>query len=112
VVLWQDQQNSVVKYTEKGYIDTSCGNNASIGCPNTGLDNAASTLMFFKASPNMHLWGVAYQPRGGVVWMVGGGGYDAPLQLIAGSLMVHANSNVRLQKLDVPLYLRKVALVE
>jgi len=112
VVLWQDQQNSVVKYTDQGYIDTSCGNSASVGCPNTALNNAASTEMFFKASPNLHLWGVAYQPRGAFTSLVGGGGYDSPLQLIAGSLMVHGNSNVRLQEINVPLFVRKVALVE
>ncbi len=112
VVLWQDQQNSVVKYTENGYIDTSCGATASVGCPNTDLDNAASTEMFFKASPSLHIWGVAYQPRGAFTSMVGGGGYDSPMQLIAGALMVHGNSNVRLQEINSPLFIRKVALVE
>ncbi len=112
VVLWQDQHNSVVKYTPQGYIDTSCGNNASTGCPNTALANPASVEMFFKASPALHIWGVAYQPRGAFTSMVGGGGYDSPLQLIAGALKVHANSNLRLAEINQPLFIKKVALVE
>ena len=44
--------------------------------------------------------------------MIGAGGYDSPLQLIAGSLMVHGNSNVRLQEINAPLYVKLVALVE
>jgi hypothetical protein len=44
--------------------------------------------------------------------MVGAGGYDSPLQLIAGALMVHGNSNVRLQEINNPLYVQIVTLVE
>jgi hypothetical protein len=68
--------------------------------------------MFFKASPSLHIWGVAYQPRGAFTSMVGGGGYDSPMQLIAGALNVQANSNVRLQEINSPLFIQKVALVE
>jgi hypothetical protein len=113
VILWQDQANSVIKYTPDGYIDNSCGNADRLaGCANTDLLNAASTELFFKASPNMHLYGTAYQPRGAFTSMVGAGGYDSPLQLIAGALMVQANSNVRLQEINNPLYVQIVTLVE
>ncbi len=109
IVLFQDQANSIVKYTGRGYIDTSCGQPS---CPNTSLVSVDSTQLIFQASPNLHLWGVSYQPRGTWVSMVGGGGYDAPLQLITGSINVHANSNVQLKKLDIPLVRTVVALVE
>jgi Flp pilus assembly protein TadG len=114
VVLWQDQQNSVVKYLDNGRIKTDCAEFGAgmEGCPNTDLADPGSTMMFFKASPNLHLWGVAYQPRGAFTWMVGGGGYDAPLQLIAGSLRVHANSNVRLRPIDKPMRIKVVSLIE
>ncbi|HSB14662.1 MAG TPA: pilus assembly protein TadG-related protein [Bryobacteraceae bacterium] len=113
VVMWQDQQNSVIQYTPRGYIDNSCGNlDPQQGCANSALDNAASTEMFFKASPSLHIYGTVYQPRGAFTSMIGAGGYDSPLMIIAGALMVHANSNVRLQELDSPLYVKMVALVE
>jgi hypothetical protein len=112
VILWQDQRNSVIKYTEDGYIDTSCGNDASTGCSNTALSDDRSVEMFFKASPNLHIYGTAYQPRGAFTSMVGGGGYDSPLQLIAGSLHVHGNSNVRLRPINNPMLAKVVALIE
>jgi hypothetical protein len=68
--------------------------------------------MFFKASPNLHIYGTAYQPRGAFTSMVGGGGYDSPLQLIAGSLHVHGNSNVRLRPINNPMLAKVVALIE
>jgi putative Flp pilus-assembly TadE/G-like protein len=109
VVLWQDQANSIIKYTGRGQIDTSCGQPE---CPNTALWSSASTELVFQASPNLHLWGVSYQPRGSWTSMLGGGGYDAPLQLITGALKVHANSNVRLRPLNLPLVRTVIALIE
>ena len=44
--------------------------------------------------------------------MLGGGGYDAPLQLITGALKVHANSNVHLRPLNLPLVRTVIALIE
>lgn len=113
VVIWQDQANSVIKYTEQGYIDNYCGNaDPQQGCANPALSTGLSTQLFFKASPNLHVWGTAYQPRGAFTSLIGGGGYDSPLQLIAGALMVHGNANVRLQEINSPLYVRMVALIE
>ncbi len=109
VVLWQDQANSIIKYTGRGYIDTSCG---QLECPNTALWSSASTELVFQASPNLHFWGVSYQPRGSWTSMLGGGGYDAPLQLITGALKVHANSNVHLRPLNLPLVRTVIALIE
>jgi len=109
IVFYQDQANSIIKYTPRGHIDTSCG---LPECPNTALVSAKSTELVFQASPNLHLWGVSYQPRGSWTSMIGGGGYDAPLQLITGALRVHANSNVRLRPLDLPLFRKVVGLVE
>jgi hypothetical protein len=109
IVLFQDQANSIVKYTPRGYIDTSCGQPE---CPNTSLASVNSTELIFQASPNLHFWGVSYQPRGTWTSMVGGGGYDAPLQLITGAINVHANSNVRLRELNLPLVRTVAALIE
>jgi hypothetical protein len=109
IIMWQDQSNSIVKYTPRGYIDTSCGQPE---CPNTALINANSAELIFQASPNLHMWGVSYQPRGSWTSMIGGGGYDAPLQLISGAIRVHANSNVHLRPLNLPLVRKVVGLVE
>jgi hypothetical protein len=110
VVIWQDQSNSVVKYTASGYLDTSCGQPG--GCPNTDLLNAKSPRLRFKASPDTHLHGVVYQPRGAWTEMSGGGAYTGPLQLIAGAAVVQGNSKLNLANLDNPLRRRVVALVE
>jgi hypothetical protein len=109
IIIWQDQGNSIIKYTPRGQIDTSCGQPQ---CPNTALMSPKSTELIFQASPNLHLWGVSYQPRGSWTSMLGGGGYDAPLQLITGSIRVHANSNVHLRPLNLPLVRTVVGLVE
>jgi hypothetical protein len=109
IILYQDQANSILKYTPRGYLDTSCGQPE---CPNTALASPVSTQLTFQASPNLHLWGVSYQPRGSWTTMVGGGGYDAPLQLITGAIRIHANSNVHLHPIDLPLVRKVVALIE
>jgi hypothetical protein len=109
-VIWQDQANSVVKYDAMGRIDTSCGN--PNGCPNLALANPKSTRLFLRASPNTHLYGVVYQPRGAWTDMYGGGAYSGPLQLIAGAVTVQGNSQLTLINIDNPLRRRVVALVE
>jgi len=83
-----------------------------VGCPNTDLLDDRSVEMFFQASPSLHIYGTAYQPRGAFTAMKGGGGYSSPLQLIAGALHVHGNSNVRLRELYNPLLVKVVSLVE
>ena len=109
VLMWQDQANSVVRYTPNGYLDTSCGNLA--GCPNNSLRTARSAKLSFNASPNAHLYGVIYQPRGAWTEMGGGGSYMGPLQLISGAVSVQGNSRIRLLPIGTPLTRRVVALV-
>lgn len=112
-IIWQDQGNSAIKYIPDGYIDTSCpGGNASVGCPNTALVDDRPVELSFNASPGLHIYGTAYQPRGAFTSMNGGGGYDSPLQLIAGALGVHANSNVKLRRMDNPTLVKVVTLAE
>lgn len=110
VMIWQDQANSTVKYTDKGDIDVSCGNPA--GCPNTALANAQSTQMFLQGSPGMHFYGAVYQPRGAWISVVGGGDYQVPVQVIAGALRVQGNSNFSMVQPSTPMARRTVALVQ
>jgi hypothetical protein len=109
-VVWQDQSNSVVKYDSLGHIDTSCGNAG--GCPNPNLRNPKSARLYLRASPNTHLYGIVYQPRGAWTDMSGGGSYSAPVQLIAGAVSLQGNSQLNLLNVDNPLRRRVVALVE
>jgi hypothetical protein len=113
-VLWQDQNNSTVKYDSNGYVDyKSCGGAHSLDdpCTNTLTDNKSPELDI-QASPNIHLYGFVYQPRGAWATLQGGGGYAGPMQLITGALNVQGNANIDLLGLATPLTQTVVALIE
>jgi hypothetical protein len=113
-LIWQDQANSTVKYDAQGRADyTSCGSGYSLDnpCTNT-LTNNSSPELDIQASPNIHLYGVVYQPRGAWTTLVGGGGYAGPIQLITGSMNVQGNANVDLLGIATPLTRTVAALIE
>ena len=113
-VLWQDQANSTVKYDSNGYVDyKSCGGAHSLDdpCTNTLADNKSPELDI-QASPDIHLYGFVYQPRGAWATLQGGGGYAGPMQLITGALNVQGNANIDLLGLATPMTQTVVALIE
>lgn len=109
VVMWQDQANSVLKYTPDGRIDTSCGTDP---CPNTALANNLSPELKLQGSPAVHFYGTLYQPRGAWTTIQGGGDYLVPLQIIAGAFKVQGNAALSMAQLPTPIMRRSVALVE
>lgn len=115
VIVWQDQRNSTVKYNQDGHV--ACGNGAS-ACEKTPAELAAdgvvtgSPNLYFQASPQTHLNGTVYQPRGAWTTMVGGGGYFGPLKIITGSFDLQASSAVQLLPTQNTLKRKIVALIE
>jgi Flp pilus assembly protein TadG len=109
-LFWQDQANSVVKYTADGEIDTSCGN--ADGCPNTALWNHKAPELFLQGSPNAHFYGTVYQPRGAWTSIIGGGNYEVPAQVIAGAVRIQGNASFSMVRVPSPVLTRMVALVE
>jgi hypothetical protein len=111
VVFWQDQRNSLVKYKSDGNIDyTSCGAGHSIDNPCTNSYTVDPNLTI-QASPNFHMYGVIYQPRGGYLSLQGSGNNNNPLMLVTGSLNF-GGTPTTLQPLPTPLGIRRVSLVE
>ena len=110
VVFWQDQRNSRVKYTTDGHIDTSCGSmdNPCVNDP----ANSLSREMFLNATPNVHLYGAAYQPRGAWLMMQAGGNYTGPLQVVTGAVKLQGSPPLTLTQTSNPITIRTVALVE
>jgi len=113
-LFWQDQNNTSVKYDSNGRVDfSSCGSGYTLNNPCTNsLANNASPELDIQASPNIHLYGVLYQPRGAWTTLVGGGGYSGPLQLITGAVNVQGNANISLLGLSSPITATVAALIE
>lgn len=122
VVLWQDQRNSRVRYSGAPEFDvdiSSCdigedGVSApSINNPcGNSLADWDSPEMRVQATPNTHLYGAIYQPRGAWLVLQGSGVVTSPLQLVTGSLDVQGGPTVTLTALHAPLQRRIVALIE
>ena len=113
-LLWQDQANSSVKYDANGRVDyTSCGSGHSLDIPCTNtLSKNSSPELDIQASPNIHLYGYLYQPRGAWTTLQGGGGYTGALKLITGALNVQGNANVDMLGLSSPITVTVVSLIE
>lgn len=117
IVMWQDRDNSVYKYDDatndyQPEPATGCDSLAGNPACETGINDAASTELQIGASPDLHLWGVVYQPRGAFTTMIGGGGYDGPLQLVTGALHIQGNAQLDLGILSDPLKIKTIALIE
>lgn len=108
ILMWQDQANSVVRYTENGYY-TDCGGYI---CPNDTLASNKSPELYLQGSPTSRMYGTIYQPRGAWTTVQGGGTYKVPIQLIAGALKVQGNAAFSMEKTPIPVMMRMVALVE
>jgi hypothetical protein len=110
ILLWQDRRNSTVEYssedpanpnpTNDGHI--SCGDfNNDFACDNTdwqqdGVDKSSqpmSPVMRMQGSPKFKLYGVLYQPRGGLYFSNGGGSVQGYFQVITGAALLWGNSS-------------------
>ena len=123
-VLWQDQQNSPVKYDANGKIvdDVSCGGGGTLDTPcvngNPEVTTTASgsgtptTLMQLQAAPGLHLYGVVYQPRGSTLDMQGSGAVTTPMVIITGTLVMGGSPTILQPLTNSPLLVRMAALVE
>ena len=113
-LIWQDQANSSVKYDSSGHVDyTSCGSGYTLDSPCTNtLSKNGSPELGIQASPNIHLYGYLYQPRGAWTTLQGGGGYSGALKLITGALSVQGNANIDMLGLASPVTRTVVSLIE
>jgi hypothetical protein len=123
-VLWQDQQNSPVKYDANGNIvdSTFCGGGGTLDSPcvngNPEVTTTATgsgtptTLWQLQAAPGLHLYGVVYQPRGATLDMQGSGSVTSPMVIITGTLRMGGSPTVLQPLTNSPLLVRMAALVE
>ncbi|MBI4908520.1 MAG: hypothetical protein HY820_33180 [Acidobacteria bacterium] len=109
-IFWQDQRNSRVKYLPNGQIDISCGNMDN-PCTNSP-EEADSREMFLRATPNVLIYGAAYQPRGAWLNLVAGGNYTGPLQIVTGAVRLQGSPPLNLSSVSNPITRRIAALVE
>jgi hypothetical protein len=68
--------------------------------------------MVLQASPNLHLFGTVYQPRGSWTTIIGGGDYNVPIQLTTGALRVQGNASFSMIQPSRKITRRRVVLVE
>ncbi|HYL97103.1 MAG TPA: pilus assembly protein TadG-related protein [Terriglobales bacterium] len=108
-VFWQDQGNSLIKYTADGNIDLSCG---GINTPCLNPSSSVSPSMNLQAHPNLHLYGAVYQPRGAALTFQGSGTVSSPVQLITGTLTTYGGPTLTLLPVTNPFRRRAVALIE
>lgn len=109
-VFWQDQRNSRVKYLADGNLDVSCGSRTN-PCTNSP-ENDLSREMFLRATPNVTIYGAAYQPRGAWLNLQAGGNYTGPLQIVTGAVRLQGSPPLNLSSISNPITRRVAALVE
>ena len=128
VVVWQDQANSNISYTNAntpnvpsgikgtGYVDIwSCGSGHNINspCPDA-LQNTSSPSMTFQANASGGFHGIVYQPRGAWISTLGGPGtgIQGAVQIITGAIEMQGHGTISTTPPPIPLTRRTVALVE
>jgi hypothetical protein len=116
VVFWQDQRNSVTKYYNGAAMNLPCivsDQGSGSTCDNTAaLHNTDSPELFLAASPNIHLYGTVYQPRGAWTFFSGGGNYAGPVRIITGGFTFQGSVTLDLSSLKKPLNILLVSLIE
>jgi len=84
-IIWQDQRNSYVKYTNSGYVDQSCGG-LDTPCAGAVTPPNPSPLLEILATPYAKLVGLIYQPRGAWTVIQAAGEYNGALRIISGAM--------------------------
>ena len=111
-VIWQDQKNSNVKYTDDGYIDTtSCGAGYDLDNPCTNPESPSRQLDLW-ASQYAAYGGYIYQPRGAWTVVQAGPGYEGPLQIVSGAMKLQGSGDLTLTGPSRPILRYVAALVE
>ncbi len=112
ILAWQDRENSVYQYgdNEGNYNAAGCDGSDPNLCKTT--NNPDATELVIGASPDVHLWGVIYQPRGAFTTMIGGGGYSGPIQLVSGGLRIQGNAQLNMGIISNPLTIKTISLIE
>jgi hypothetical protein len=124
-VFWQDRSNSQVVYDSQGNVEynsgpghgsyNNCSASSTINNPCTQSLSSAlpnSPEMDFLATPNTHLNGYIYQPRGGWMVLQGHGTVAGPLRVITGALTIGGSPNVTLTGTSSPITITETALIE
>ncbi|MEK7404736.1 MAG: hypothetical protein AAB225_06475, partial [Acidobacteriota bacterium] len=112
MVIWQDQKNSNVQYTDAGNIkiDTSCGG--------SDLDNpcynaeSPSRQLELESSQYAEYGGYIYQPRGAWTVVQATDDYVGALRIISGAMELQGSSNLTLSGMSTPVMRYVAALVE
>ncbi len=110
---WQDRDNSIVGYDplDPGAYDCP-GDPSFVTCTGGGTGDPSTTELEIHASPDLHIYGVVYQPRGAYAHMTGGGDYSGPLQIVTGAMQITGDAVIDLGILPEPITTRIVALVQ
>jgi hypothetical protein len=110
VVLWQDQANSTIEYTQYGNVNTSCAGGIDNPCTKT-LPVAGSEGLTLQAPANTGIEGIVYQPRGAFL-QTQGGTIQGPIQIITGAVSMQGGGRISLTAPPASAQRRVVALVE
>jgi hypothetical protein len=114
-LIWQDQGNSYVKYTN-GVVDYSSG------CGGTSLNQPCMTSPAPNPAdaPQLEIWatpyaqwgGLIYQPRGAWTLLQASGTYTGPLMIVSGGMKVQGTPDLTLTGPSVPLTIFVPSLIE
>lgn len=114
VVMWQDQRDSYVKYTD-GQVDyTSCGDGFTLDnpCPGAVAPPSSSPELKLMSTPFTRYDGAIYQPRGAWTWLQASGQYMGPLRIVSGALWTRGSGSLTLTGDARPILTYVTALVE
>ncbi|MBI4908247.1 MAG: pilus assembly protein [Acidobacteria bacterium] len=115
VLIWQDQNNTTLKYKSDGRLDLSCGGPCSRVLSVPGSQEMVITASQFSGRAGTNLYGTIYGPRGAWTTILGvlpGDTVAGPLQIITGSLQMTLNSQLDLKSLASPPTRLVAALIE
>ena len=105
VLIWQDQANTTLKYTNTGLLDLSCSGPCS-----KLLSVPGSQQMIIQASQSgghagVNLYGTIYSPRASWITILGvlpGDTVAGKLQIVTGALQMALNASLDLKVLPTP----------
>ncbi len=111
-LVWQDQQNSYVGYTDEGVV-ASCGpGGLNSPCPGGASYPSTSPQLEIWATPYAKLIGLIYQPRGAWTLLQAAGDYTGPLRIISGAMKLQGSGRLTLTSDSPPVITYTTALVE
>ena len=108
VVIWQDQKNSNVVYTDNGYIDTGCGD---LDNPCYNAESPARQLEIWSSELAKY-GGLIYQPRGAWTVIQATDDYLGELRIVSGAMELQGSSRLTLSGAPQPILRYVAALVE